>query len=173
MTLLTKNNITDANHPLDGLPLSPDIRAYIADLTPEQIEERIAREAALQGKTQSDIATALILLILLVGFLMAQEKDLSGKPISDALDDFARKYVAELPQADTQDALRAWPRTPRARRPYNPEGLVAALDGFERGDAEEQARTLNYLETAIDRDRPGQRRIFGPGTNPTTTDEAA
>lgn len=63
--------------------------------------------------------------------------------------------------------------TKRPRRPYNPAGLVAALESFEQGDAEEQRQTLKYLETALDRDRPGQRRIFGPGINPMPTDEAA
>lgn len=61
----------------------------------------------------------------------------------------------------------------RPRRSYNPAGLLAALESFEQGDAEEQRQTLKYLETAIDRDRPGQRRIFGTGLNPMPTDAAA
>ncbi len=49
---------------------------------------------------------------------------------------------------------------------YDPAALVAVLDSFNEGDAEEQRQTLEYLQTAIDRDRPGQRRIFGEGVNP-------
>ena len=42
------------------------------------------------------------------------------------------------------------------------------LKAYQRpeGDEEEQRETLNTLMEALDRDRPGQRRIFGGGINP-------
>ncbi len=54
----------------------------------------------------------------------------------------------------------------RILRPYDPDAFTAALDSFSDGDPEEQRTTLEYLKVAIDRDRPGQRSIFGSGTNP-------
>lgn len=50
--------------------------------------------------------------------------------------------------------------------PYDAAAALAALDSFDEGDEEEQRETLNTLMEAIDRDRPGQRRIFGEGVNP-------
>lgn len=40
------------------------------------------------------------------------------------------------------------------------------FDTLEDGDPEEQRETLAMLEKALDEDRPGQRRVFGPGYNP-------
>ncbi len=51
-------------------------------------------------------------------------------------------------------------------RPYDPAAMIALLDSFDEGDADEQRETLEYLMVAIDRDRPGQRSIFGEGINP-------
>ena len=51
-------------------------------------------------------------------------------------------------------------------RPYDPAAKVALLCSFEEGDPEEQRTTLEYLKVATDRDRPGQRSIFGDGVNP-------
>lgn len=51
-------------------------------------------------------------------------------------------------------------------RPYNVAGLVAALKAFDADDEQEQRETLGCLRTALDRDRPGQRRVFGEGVNP-------
>jgi hypothetical protein len=171
--------VIDNRNPLDGFPVSPDIRGYLSGLTPRDIEQRLGHETARQGKTaptaQSSPEALTILLVLLAGFLMAQEKDRPGKPITDMLNDFIQEYVAGLPAAGTQDGPlpeQSRVRPQRVRRPYNLQGLAEALEEFEQGDAEEQGRTLSYLETAIDRDRPGQRRIFGRGVNPAATDEA-
>lgn len=49
---------------------------------------------------------------------------------------------------------------------HDPAAALAALDSFDEGDEKEQRETLNALMEALDRDRPGQRRIFGVGTNP-------
>lgn len=56
--------------------------------------------------------------------------------------------------------------TGRPVRAYDPAALTALLDSFDEGDPEEQRTTLEYLKAAIDRDRPGQRSIFGEGMNP-------
>jgi hypothetical protein len=57
---------------------------------------------------------------------------------------------------------------------YDPAAAIAALDSFDEGDEEEQRETLNTLIEALDRDRPGQRRIFGKGINPVPpSDEVA
>ena len=37
-----------------------------------------------------------------------------------------------------------------------------ALDALEAGDVDEQRETLALLKKALDDDRPGQRRVFGP-----------
>lgn len=42
----------------------------------------------------------------------------------------------------------------------------AIFDELLEGDADEQRETLAILEKALDEDRPGQRRVFGPGMNP-------
>lgn len=42
----------------------------------------------------------------------------------------------------------------------------AMFDSFDQGNTEEQKKTIEFLKTALDRDRPGQRSIFGEGTNP-------
>jgi hypothetical protein len=44
--------------------------------------------------------------------------------------------------------------------------LMALLDSFETGDAEQQRRDLAEFQAGIDAARPGQRRLFGEGTNP-------
>lgn len=64
-------------------------------------------------------------------------------------------------------------RRPSGRpiRPYDPAALMTLLDSFNDGDPEEQQTTLEYLKVAIDRDRPGQRSIFGEGINPVPPDE--
>lgn len=51
-------------------------------------------------------------------------------------------------------------------RPYDPAAAFAALDSFDEGDEQEQRETLDTLIEALDRDRPGQRSIFGQGVNP-------
>ena len=54
-------------------------------------------------------------------------------------------------------------------RPYDPAAAfaaLAALDSFDEGDEQEQRETLDTLIEALDRDRPGQRSIFGQGVNP-------
>ena len=51
-------------------------------------------------------------------------------------------------------------------RPYDPATALAALDPFDEGDEQEQRETLDTLIEALDRDRPGQRSIFGQGVNP-------
>jgi len=42
----------------------------------------------------------------------------------------------------------------------------AMLDSFSEGDAEEQRVSLDHLMHDLHEDRPGQRRVFGPGYNP-------
>ncbi len=59
----------------------------------------------------------------------------------------------------------------RPVRTYDPVAFIAALDSFEAGDEKEQRETLEYLKMAIDRDRPGQRSIFGEGINPDPPEE--
>lgn len=54
----------------------------------------------------------------------------------------------------------------RPVRSYDPAAFMALLDSFDEGDPDEQRETLEYLKAAIDRDRPGQRSIFGEGINP-------
>ena len=54
----------------------------------------------------------------------------------------------------------------RPVRVYDPVAFAALVDSFDEGDPEEQRRTLEYLKVAINRDRPGQRSIFGEGANP-------
>lgn len=95
-----------------------------------------------------------------------------------AFDQYIKKTLEQMIDEEIAGEALFAPTMPRfaakrARRPYNQAGLVAALESFEQGDAEEQRQTLKYLETAIDRDRPGQRRIFGSDLNPMPTDEAA
>ena len=54
----------------------------------------------------------------------------------------------------------------RSIRPYNPNGLIAALNSFDEGDEEEQRQTLEHLKVALDHNRPGERSIFSKGINP-------
>jgi hypothetical protein len=42
----------------------------------------------------------------------------------------------------------------------------AMIDSFDAGDPDEQCEALALLQKAVDEDRPGQRRVFGPGYNP-------
>ena len=56
--------------------------------------------------------------------------------------------------------------TPRA---YAPEATLALLASVDEGDADEPRETLDYLKVAVDRDRPGQRGIFGEGINPVSS----
>lgn len=61
-------------------------------------------------------------------------------------------------------------QAPAPRAKYDREALLTLLDDLENtdkyGTAEEQRETLEYLKQAIDANRPGQRRVFGPGNNP-------
>ncbi len=56
--------------------------------------------------------------------------------------------------------------TGRPVRAYDPAAFIALLASFDEGDPDEQRTTLEYLKVAVDRDRPGQRSIFGEGINP-------
>lgn len=52
---------------------------------------------------------------------------------------------------------------------FSPESIAAweaMIDSFSEGDEREQRETLEWLRTHLDEDRPGQRRVFGPGYNP-------
>lgn len=42
----------------------------------------------------------------------------------------------------------------------------ALLDSFSEGDEEDHRDTVAILAQALNDDRPGQRRVFGTGTNP-------
>lgn len=85
---------------------------------------------------------------------LSAEAAQNGTEVPDVVQGLVRQhYVTRKP-----------PRRPT--RPYDPVALKAVLESFEDGDAEEQRTTLEYLQVAIDRDRPGQRSIFGEGINP-------
>lgn len=71
------------------------------------------------------------------------------------------KDVPEVVQSLVEQRFKG-----RPVRSYDPAAFIAALDSFEEGDEKEQRETLEYLKVAIDRDRPGQRSIFGEGINP-------
>lgn len=42
----------------------------------------------------------------------------------------------------------------------------ALLDSFDAGDAQDHRDTVATLAQALNEDRPGQRRVFGEGINP-------
>jgi len=42
----------------------------------------------------------------------------------------------------------------------------ALLDSFSDGDEQDHQDTVATLAQALNEDRPGQRRVFGAGTNP-------
>ncbi len=42
----------------------------------------------------------------------------------------------------------------------------ALLDSFDEGDPQDHKDTVAALAHALNEDRPGQRRVFGEGTNP-------
>ena len=44
--------------------------------------------------------------------------------------------------------------------------LIALLDTFDQGDAEEQRQEFEALQAGVEAARPGQRRVFGEGFNP-------
>jgi hypothetical protein len=97
-----------------------------------------------------------------------------GKPPEQVvLDALRRDYPLEnsgmMPQ--TQDKQTGSERSvrpgfTRRARPFDQTAFLAALSSFEAGDAAEQHETLQTLMTNLDRNRPGQRRIFGEGVNP-------
>jgi len=123
------------------------------DLPPE-LEQEVEQEAQAQGQ---DPARFLILLLSRYG------KGISPDPLDDNLKGDAIEGLIANALREFHSGLRP---APRIKRPYNQAALIAALDSFDEGDAEEQRETLAYLKMAIDRDRPGQRSIFGEGINP-------
>ena len=60
------------------------------------------------------------------------------------------------------DNLITSPRNLLERR----AATLAALDSFMEQDEKEHRETLRVLRVALDEDRPGQRRVFGEGANP-------
>lgn len=44
--------------------------------------------------------------------------------------------------------------------------LIALLDSFDTGDADQQRRDLAEFQAGLDAARPGQRSIFSEGINP-------
>ena len=42
----------------------------------------------------------------------------------------------------------------------------ALLDSFREGEEDDHRDTVSALAQALNEDRPGQRRVFGVGTNP-------
>ena len=44
--------------------------------------------------------------------------------------------------------------------------LIALLDAFEQGDAEQQRQDFAALQAGVEEARPGQRRVFSEGFNP-------
>jgi len=96
----------------------------------------------------------------------------------DVTPDIANQLSAEAARRgeDVPDVVRSLVEqrfTGRPVRSYDPAAFIAALDSFDEGDPDEQRKTLEYLKVAIDRDRPGQRSIFGEGINPMPpTDES-
>ncbi len=80
---------------------------------------------------------------------LSTEADRQGKDVPGVVRGFLKQRFAGRPV-----------------RAYDPAALAALIESFDEGDPEEQRTTLEYLKVAIDRDRPGQRSIFGEGINP-------
>lgn len=58
---------------------------------------------------------------------------------------------------------------------FSEESIAAwqsLVDSLDEGEADEQRATLTLLQTVVDKDRPGQRRVFRPGFNPPAPGEA-
>jgi predicted DNA-binding protein len=64
------------------------------------------------------------------------------------------EYVRHVMEADAEN-MKDWQKA-----------TLAALDSFMQQDEEVHRDTLECLRVALDRDRPGQRSIFGTGYNP-------
>jgi hypothetical protein len=61
----------------------------------------------------------------------------------------------------------------REAGPWEPAALAAwdrLLDSFDAGEADDHRDTVETLARALNADRPGQRRVFGTGTNPPDVD---
>lgn len=86
----------------------------------------------------------------------------------DVSPEVARKLSAEADRLgeDVPDIVRGLVERQLAASPVRPYDPAAALDSFDEGDEQEQRETLDTLIEALDRDRPGQRSIFGQGVNP-------
>lgn len=145
----------DITRELNTLPVSPEIRRQIEELWPD-VEARLAEEASRQAKDAGTVNT---------GFLLAA---LAGVLIGSPTESDTRRPEA-LARLTEQAVTQATP-TPRPehrpRRPYDPVAFIALLDSFDEGDPDEQKKTLEHLKVALDRNRPGQRSIFGEGVNP-------
>lgn len=44
--------------------------------------------------------------------------------------------------------------------------IIALLDTFDEGDAQQQREELEELQAGLEAARPGQRRLFSEGINP-------
>jgi len=86
----------------------------------------------------------------------------------DVSPEVARKLSAEADRLgeDVPGIVRGLVERQLAASPVRPYDPAAALDSFDEGDEQEQRETLDTLIEALDRDRPGQRSIFGQGVNP-------
>ena len=86
----------------------------------------------------------------------------------DVSPEVARKLSAEADRLgeDVPGIARGLVERQLAASPVRPYDPAAALDSFDEGDEQEQRETLDTLIEALDRDRPGQRSIFGQGVNP-------
>lgn len=72
----------------------------------------------------------------------------------------AAGYVQHLAEREAETADAAV---------WDPPTLAAwdrLLDSFATGDAQDHREAVTALAQALNEDRPGQRRVFGAGTNP-------
>lgn len=77
----------------------------------------------------------------------------------------ARAQGMELAQYLPTLIEQSLPMQAQARAAHN-AATSALLDSFMEGDPQEHRETLEYLQQAMDEDRPGQRRLWGTGFNP-------
>ncbi len=79
----------------------------------------------------------------------------------------AAGYVRQLAEREAETEEAAAPTL------WDPPTLAAwdaLLDSFTEGEAQDHCETVAVLAQALNDDRPGQRRVFGEGTNPTARD---
>lgn len=87
---------------------------------------------------------------------------------ADVADTLARKAARQ--GQDTPGLLRQLAEREAQATPIWDASALAAwdalLDSFSDGEEEDHRETVAVLAKALNEDRPGQRRVFGTGTNP-------